>query len=134
MTAYRLASICLAVVFAIVGSVFLFFPDAAITFFNRLSVPWGWPLAPAVGSHFYLALAAGYMYLVTLLAWLMFRNPDNATYPFLLVNAKLATSALSLGFFLVRDPLLIYLANFVVDGAIGIGVWILYRKKRAGRR
>jgi hypothetical protein len=134
MTAYRLAAISLAIVFAIVGSVFLFFPGAAITFFNRLSVPLGWPSSPSVSSHFYLALAAGYMYLVTLLAWLMFRHPGNSTYPILLANGKLATSALSLGFFLFRDPLLIFLANFVVDGAIGIGVLILNRKKSGGRR
>jgi hypothetical protein len=134
MTAYRLASIFLAVVFAVVGSIFLFFPDAAITFFNRLSGPPGWPQSPAVGSHFYLALASGYMYLVTLLAWLMFRHPDNSTYPVLLANGKLATSALSLGFFIFREPLLIFLANFVVDGTIGVGVLILIRKKNGGRR
>jgi hypothetical protein len=71
---------------------------------------------------------------VALLAWLMFRHPENSTYPGLLVNAKLATSFLSLGFFVFHQPFLIYLANFVVDGLIGVGVWILRRWQRRSVR
>jgi hypothetical protein len=74
------------------------------------------------------------MYLAALLAWLMFRHPESSIYPLLLANGKIATSLISLGFFLVHARLLIYLANFVVDGAIGAGVLILRRKTGGGRR
>ena len=74
------------------------------------------------------------MYLVALLAWLMFRHPESPIYPLLLANGKIATSLISLGFFLVHAHLLIYLANFVVDGAIGAGVLIMRRKSGGGRR
>jgi hypothetical protein len=131
---YRFASFVLAASFALVGLLFLFFPDAVLRFFNSLSAPVGLPPAPAVGFQFYLALASGYMYIVALLAWLMFRHPENSTYPGLLVNAKLATSFLSLGFFVFHQPFLIYLANFVVDGLIGVGVWILRRWQRRSVR
>jgi hypothetical protein len=131
---YRFASFVLAASFALVGLLFLFFPDAVLRFFNSLSAPVGRPPAPAGGFQFYLALASGYMYIVALLAWLMFRHPENSTYPGLLVNAKLATSFLSLGFFVFHQPFLIYLANFVVDGLIGVGVWILRRWQRRSVR
>lgn len=134
MTPYRIASLLLASLFAAVGAIFLFFPDAVISLFNRLSRPLQWPASPPVGFQFYLVLAAGYMYLVALLAWLMFRHPDNQHFPFLLANGKIATSLISLGFFLFQAHLLIYLANFVVDGAIGAGVLIMCRITGGGRR
>ena len=134
MTPYRTISLFLAFLFSAVGAVFLFFPDAVISLFNGLSRPLGWPDSPPAGFHFYLILATGYMYLVALLAWLMFRHPDNGHFPFLLANGKIASSLLSLGFFLFHAHLLIYLANFVVDGAIGAGVLALWRKSGGGRR
>jgi hypothetical protein len=127
---YRFASFFLVASFVLVGLLFLFFPDAVLLFFNSLSAPLGLPQAPPIGFQFYLALASGYMYLVALLAWLMFRHPENSTYPGLLVNAKLATSLLSLGFFVFHRQFLVYLANFVVDGLIAVGVWILRRRQQ----
>ncbi len=72
------------------------------------------------------------MYLVALLAWLMFRHPDNGAFSRLLIQGKLATALVALGFFLLHSPYLIYLANFVVDGLIAGGVWLISRgqKKR----
>jgi len=134
VTPYRIVSLLLALGFAAVGCIFLFFPDGVITLFNRLSQPLQWPVSPPVGFHFYLVLAAGYMYLVSVLAWLMFRHPANPVFGILLANGKIATSLLSLAFFLLHAPLLIYLANFVVDGAIGTGVLIMSRKTRNGCR
>ena len=130
MRLYRFAAFVLAVSFVLVGLLFLLFPDAVLRFFNSLSGPLGLPPAPAVGFQFYLALAAGYMYLVALLAWLMFRHPENQSYPGLLISAKLATALCSLAFFVFHRSFLVYLANFVVDGLIGIGVWILRRRQR----
>lgn len=134
MRLYRPAALALTAGFLIVGALFLVFPDGVLTFFNRLSRPLGMPEAPLVGRSLFLILASGYMYLVSLLAWLMFRHPDNKTFPMLLAQGKLATSLLSLAFFLFHGPFLIYLVNFVIDGFIAAGVWRLSRFRRAGGR
>jgi len=130
MHLYRAAAAVLAVSFAAVGLLFLFFPGGVLAFFNSLSGTIGFREAPLTGFQFYLVLASGYMYLVALLAWLMFRHPADETYARLLVHAKLATALLSLVFFALHRPFLIYLANFLVDGLIGLGVWALLRRQR----
>jgi len=130
MHLYRAAAAILAVSFAAVGLLFLFFPGGVLAFFNSLSAALGFREAPLTGFQFYLVLASGYMYVVSLLAGLMFRHPEDETYSRLLVHAKLATAVLSLGFFVFHQPFLIYLANFLVDGLIGLGVWALLRRQR----
>ncbi len=130
MRLYRAAAAVLAASFAAVGLVFLFLPGGVLAFFNSLSTAFGFRPAPLAGFPFFLVLASGYMYVVTLLAGLMFRRPENTTYSFLLVHAKLATSLVSLGFFIFHQPFLIYLVNFVVDGAIGLGVQALRLRQR----
>jgi len=67
---------------------------------------------------------------VTILAFLMYRSPKNRILPLLLAHAKLASSIVSLAFFLQQSRYLIYLANFAVDGAIGIVVLVMYLKMR----
>jgi hypothetical protein len=129
MRLYRPLSLALALVFAATGLLFLFLPDGALSLFNSLSTGWGMEQAPPVGRSLYLALAVGYMYLVTLLAFQMFRHPEDRRFPFLLVNAKLVSSILSLGLFLFQAHYLVYLANFVVDGLIGAAVLMLSRTK-----
>lgn len=131
MRSYRTTAIILAASFILVGLLFLCLPDGVILFFNSLSSPLGLPQAPLIGFQFYLALGSGYMYIVALLAWLMFRHPENGVYSRLLIHAKLVTSLLSLGFFIFQRPFLIYLANFLVDGLIGLGVWTLRRRQRS---
>src|SRR4030066_408662 len=123
MKMYRAAALVLAAGFLIVGLLFLAIPEGIISFFNRLSGSLGLPESQPVGRPFFLVLASGYMYMVSLLAWLMFRYPDNKTFPLLLAQGKLVTSLLSLVFFIVHRPFLIYLANFFVDGLIAAGVW-----------
>ncbi|MBN1856549.1 MAG: hypothetical protein JW846_06335 [Dehalococcoidia bacterium] len=130
MRTYRAISLALALVFAITGMLFLISPDTPIAFFNGLSLASGMPPSPAIGGGFYLILGVGYMYLVTILAFLMFRHPENRHFPLLLVHAKLASSILSLAFFLLQAHHLIYLANFAVDGVIGMVVLTLYLKQR----
>ncbi len=71
------------------------------------------------------------MYLVTVLAVMMFRHPESRVYPALLIHAKLASAVLSLALFLVQAHYLIYVANFIVDGCLGILVLILTRKIKA---
>lgn len=132
MKLYRAAALALMAGFLVVGALFLAVPDGVLGFFNRLSVPLGFPEAQPVGRPFFLVLATGYMYQVSLLAWLMFKRPENRTFPMLLFQGKLATSFLSLVFFVVHRPFLIYLANFLVDGGIAVGVWWISRPRRAG--
>ena len=123
-------SLVLMLAFASTGLLFLVSPDAAIGFFNNLSSSLGMPAAPANGWDFFLILAVGYMYVVTVLAFMMFRHPEDRTFPMLLVHAKLASSVLSLALFLLQAHYFIYIANFAVDGTIGIAVLMMYLRMR----
>lgn len=84
--------------------------------------------APVIGINFYIALAVAYMYLVALLAFLMYRHPENRYFPLLLANGKFASSLLSLFIFAVHQPFLILAVNCVVDGLIGVAALIFYFK------
>jgi hypothetical protein len=121
----RLNGYVLAATFAVVGLIFLVIPGEVLAAFNWLSRGIGLPESPAGGYGFYLALAVAYMYVVTLLAWMMARRPAERVYPWLLVNAKVASSLLSLLLFAIDGRYLIYLANFAVDGAIALFVALL---------
>ena len=127
---YRPISLVLAVIFAVTGLLFLCIPDRVVSLFNNLSPALGMVKSPVTGFTFYLILAVGYMYMVTVLAFLMFRNPGNRYFPMLLAQAKLASSLLSLGLFAFQAHYLIYLTNFIVDGLIGSVVIIFYFKMR----
>jgi hypothetical protein len=131
MRMHRLLGLAMTVLFAATGVLFLFFPDNVLGLFNTVSSWWGMTQSPLTGSSFYLILAVGYMYMVTLLAFLMFKHPEDRHFPFLLANAKLASSVLSLALFLFNAHYLIYLANFVVDGLIGTVVLVLYVNARS---
>jgi hypothetical protein len=122
MKLYKTLSLVLMLIFALTGLLFLFLPDKVLLFFNSLSGPFGLLSSPVIGWNFYLILAAGYMYLVTLLAFWMFKHPENRYFPLILTHAKLASSVISLAFFLLQAHYLIYLANFIIDGVIGIAV------------
>jgi len=132
MRFYKLFSLTLAGIFAVVGLIFLFFPDSAIIFFNSISSYFGLSQSPVQGTGFYLTLASAYMYLVTLLACLMYRYPEQNIYPFLLAHGKLASSIISIYLFLMHQPYLIYFANFVIDGFIGVAALYLMKMKKAG--
>jgi hypothetical protein len=126
MKYYRTFSLFLVMVFAVVGFIFLFLPDGVLRFFNSIAGYTGMKLSPVTGVDFYLILAVGYMYLVSLLAFLMFRHPDNRYFPLLLTNAKLASSVLSLCFFILHQPYPIYVINGIVDGLIGMLAFYFY--------
>jgi hypothetical protein len=130
MKIYKTISFILMLLFAITGILFLGLPDKVIVFFNTLSSSFGMLPAPVTGWSFYQILAVGYMYLVTILAFFMFRDPDNHYFPLFLMHAKLASSILSLAVFLLQAHYLIYLTNFIIDGVIGIVVLALYLKMR----
>ncbi|MHB1346016.1 MAG: hypothetical protein ACYCXK_00855 [Candidatus Humimicrobiaceae bacterium] len=128
MRPYKMFSIATAAIFAVVGLIFLIFPDWPLIFFNSISGYFRLPEAPLQGKGFYLILTSAYMYLVTLLAILMYRNPSQKIYPLLLAHGKLASSILSLYLFLIHQHYLIYIANFLVDGLIGIAALCLMKK------
>jgi hypothetical protein len=130
MKIYKTISSILMLLFAITGILFLGFPDKVIVFFNSLSSPLGMLQSPVSSWNFYLILAVGYMYLVTVLAFLMLKHPENHYFPLLLTHAKLVSSILSLALFLLQAHYLIYLANFAVDGIIAIIVLTLYSRMR----
>ncbi len=130
MTFYRLYSFGLGIVFAVVGLTFLLIPNTVLTFFNDFSSGLGFPEAPLHGMNFYLILAVAYMYLVTLLAFQMCRKPRERIYPFLLTNAKIASSLLSLFLLISQEHYFIFLANFLVDGLIGLSVLILMKRNQ----
>lgn len=128
--AYKAFSLALAVVFAVVGAIFLVIPGEMLTFFNDVSRRLGMVEGPVERS-FFGVLAAAYMYVVTALAWLMSRSPREMIYPRLLGQAKLASSALSFLLFAVHAPWLVYLVNGIVDGALAVVVLAMYRRAKA---
>lgn len=132
MRLYKLFSLTIAAIFAVVGLVFLFFPNSALIFFNSISSYFGLPQSTVQGAGFYLTLASAYMYLVTLLAYLMYHYPEQNIYPFLLAQGKLASSIISIYLFLMYQPYLIYFANFVIDGFIGIAALYFMKMKKTG--
>jgi hypothetical protein len=126
MKLYRTISLLLAVSFAIVGLIFFLAPDHVIIIFNRLAHQLGMAEPNPIQGGFYLVLAVAYMYVVTLLAVFMYRNPQNRTFPMLLVNAKIASAVISFIIFFMTGPYLIILVNGIVDGLIGAGLAIYY--------
>ena len=127
---YRAFSLSLAVVFALVGGVFLFLPREMLTFFNAVSRRLGMIEGPAERS-FFGVLAAAYMYVVTILAWFMYRFPGEKIYPLILGQAKLASSLLSFLMFFFHAPWLVYLVNGIVDGGLGLIVLMMFFRVRA---
>ena len=127
---YRTASLAAAAVFAAVGLCFLLIPGRVLLFFNGVSRPLGFPPAPSSVSPFFIALAAAYMYVVTVLAFGMYRHPESRIYPSLLAQAKFASALLSLILFFAAGRCLILLANGIVDGLIGLAVVALAARGR----
>jgi hypothetical protein len=125
---YKIFSMSFSIIFFIVGLIFLSIPGKVLDFFNTLSGNLGMVPAPVIDVDFYVVLAVAYMYLVALLAFWMYRHPENRYFPLLLANGKLASSLLSLYIFLFYLPSLIFAVNFLVDGLIGLAAMIFYRK------
>lgn len=128
MKYYKTISLVLSITFGIVGLLFLFCSNGVLRFFNSVSENIGMAASPVNGMNFFLILAVGYMYLVTLTAFFMYRFPENRFFPLLLANGKLVSSVISLGFFLFINKYLIFLTNFITDGFIGLLVLSFYLK------
>ena len=130
---YKITSLALALTFAAVGGLFLLRPDAVLSFMNSLGRGFGWPEAPLNGAGFYLALAVGYMYVVTVLAVMMFRDPSRRILPILLAHGKGASSLLSIGMFFFHERFFVYLANGVVDLSLCILALFMAGRVRAAK-
>jgi hypothetical protein len=134
MNLYRPISFILMAVFAATGLIFLFIPEQVITLFNNISSNLKMSESPVTGLNFYLILAVGYIYIVTLLAFLMFRHPENKYFPQILTHAKIASSVLSLALFIFHAHYLIYITNCFIDGFIGgVVIWMYVKKGRASK-
>jgi hypothetical protein len=131
---YISVSLCLSMVFAIVGLLFLFIPDNVFLLFNTISRLLGLPESQMQGFGLYQVLSVGYMYLVTLLAYFMHKYPDNTFFPLLLIHGKSASSLISLYLFFFHLPSFIFLTNGFVDGMIAIGILLLFRKSKGTRK
>ena len=125
---YRLVSLGLSIIFGIVGIVFLAIPAEVLSFFNAISLQYGLPASPAQGTSFFLILAVAYMVLVSMLAFMMYKNPESSSFPLLLITGKSASSIVSILFIVVESHSLIYMVNAITDGSIALGVFVLYRK------
>lgn len=130
---YRVISYFLAAAFALVGLLFLLTPNGVLVFFNNLAPGLRLSASPENGFSFYLVLAAAYMYVVTLLAWETGRHPQNSIFPWLLANAKIASSLLSFGAFFLFRPYLLFLANGIVDGFLGFVALALHKSAKGNR-
>jgi hypothetical protein len=84
------------------------------------------------GQDFWLALAVPYMILVAAFSWIAQRGTRIQAQPVqLLMLAKASSSLTSLALFLLGGFAYPFLANFVVDGAIVLITYWLYRAARS---
>ncbi len=127
---YAPLSLSMCLLFALVGLLFLLMPGAVIELFNAVSRPLGMPEAPKQDAGLFVALAAGYMYVVSLLAYRMFRQPGARIFPVLLAHAKGASAVISIFLFAAFRPCLILLVNGLIDGVIAVFVYLLMRAMR----
>jgi hypothetical protein len=131
---YRSTSLCLSLVFAVVGMIFLCMPDSVFLFFNNISRPLGFPESALQNIGLYQVLSVGYMYLVTLLSYLMYKHPENRYFPLLLIHGKSASSLISFALYFFHLRSLLFLTNGIVDGMIALGILVLYNKTAGTQR
>jgi hypothetical protein len=126
----RLILRVLAASFALVGSLFLFCPDATIGTMNAVGASLGhFTPAPPSALRFWLSLGTGYMVLVTALAYLAQRDLQrHRTLLALLALGKATSSLTCLAFYVFSVNAFIYLANCLVDGTIALTaavIWVI---------
>jgi hypothetical protein len=127
----------LAVSFAVVGFLFIAFPDGVLDVISDLGDEIGdFTRAPETEEKFWLALAFAYM--VVIAGICLVAQADVVRYrPLLLVLAagKTASSLAALGFYLFDSDVFIYLLNFLVDGYLALlALWLYSLAGRVGRQ
>ncbi len=110
----------LALSFAVVGMIFLAFPDGTLRFINAAGAVFRvFPPAPPGELRFWLSLGVSYMALVTILAVMIQSDPRRYRHLMpVLAAGKFCSSFTCLLFFAFSSPAFIYLLNFLVDGSI----------------
>ena len=126
----------LAASFAVVGFLFIAFPDGVLDVISDLGDEIGdFTRAPETTEKFWLAL--GFAYMVVIAGICVVAQADVVRYrPLLLVLAagKTASSLAALGFYLFDEDVFIYLLNFVVDGFLALAaLWLWSLAGRVGR-
>jgi hypothetical protein len=115
------------IIFAAVGALFVLAPDAVLRFMNATGRTLKMIEAPLGGAGFFPGLAGAYMYVVSVLAWQIFRHPGVRVFPLLLAHAKTASGALSFALFLFHRPYFVLLANALVDLGLGLLAISMFR-------
>lgn len=126
----------LAVSFAVVGFLFIAFPNGVLDVISDFGDHFGnFTRAPETDEKFWLALAFAYMVIITAIC--VVAQADVVRYrPFILVLAvgKTASSLAALAFFVFDQDVFIYLLNFLVDGYLAVSaVWLWSLTGRIGR-
>jgi hypothetical protein len=112
----------LAITFAVVGVLFLVFPDGTVRVINATGTLFRiFPPAPPSELRFWLSLGVSYMALVTILAALIQKDPIRYQHLMpVLAAGKFCSSFTCLLFFIFSSPTFLYLLNFLVDGSITV--------------
>lgn len=126
----------LAVSFAVVGILFIAFPDGVLDVISDFGDEVGdFTRAPETEERFWLALAFAYM--VVIAGICAVAQADVVRYrPLLLVLAagKTASSLAALGLYVFDADVFIYLLNFLVDGFLAISaLWLWSLAGKVGR-
>jgi|YelNatPaOPRAMG01_1025707.scaffolds.fasta_scaffold02938_13 predicted PurR-regulated permease PerM len=125
---YKVLMTLLSWIFLIVGALFYIIPNHVIGIFNIISNRTGYfQLLPPSSEKFYLDLAVAYMACVTAIAYMISRDViRNINLTPVLIVGKTTSSLLSLISFILFQKSLLYLSNFIVDGAIVLIVLVFY--------
>jgi len=126
----------LAATFAVVGILFIAVPSGVLDAISDVG-EWFGNETRAPHTQQYLWLALGFAYMVVITGICLVAQADVVRYrPLLLVLAagKTASSLGSLAFFLIQEPVFIYLLNFLVDGFLALlALWLFALAGRVGR-
>ena len=126
----------LAISFAVVGILFIAVPSGVLDTISDVGEWFGNNTrAPHGEEQLWLALAFAYMVVITGIC--LVAQADVVRYrPLLLILAagKTASSLGSLAFFVIQEPVFIYLLNFLVDGFLALlALWLWVLAGRVGR-
>ncbi|HEX5712456.1 MAG TPA: hypothetical protein VFX85_03995 [Solirubrobacterales bacterium] len=126
----------LAGTFAVVGLLFLCVPSGVLDVISDVGEWFGNDTrAPHTQQYLWLALAFAYMVVITGICLLA--QTDVVRYRALLLVLAAGKTASSLGsllFFVIQEPVFIYLLNFLVDGFLALfALWLWALAGRIGR-
>jgi nitric oxide reductase large subunit len=126
----------LALSFAVVGILFVAVPSGVLDVISDVGEWFGNDhRAPHTQEYLWLALSFAYMVVITGIC--LVAQADVVRYrPLLLVLAvgKTVSSLGALAFFVIQEPVFIYLLNFLVDGFLALAaLWLWLLAGRVGR-